>query len=90
MGIFEKLFGSNESSASSAKNRLKMVLVHDRNDISPGVLRQIRDDIISVFAHHLNIDPDAVEVMLDENDSDNMLVAQVPLNPTRRIRAGSR
>lgn len=90
MGFFEKLFGSNESSASSAKNRLKMVLVHDRNDISPGVLRQIRDDIIGVFAHHLSIDPDAVEVMLDENDSDNMLVAQVPLNPTRRIRAGSR
>ena len=90
MGIFEKLFNSNESSASSAKNRLKMVLVHDRNDISPGVLRQIRDDIISVFAHHLNIDPDDVEVLLDENDSDNMLVAQVPLNPTRRVRAGSR
>ena len=86
MNIFEKLFGSSETSASSAKNRLKMVLVHDRNDISPGVLRQIRDDIIGVFAHHLNIDPDAVEVMLDENDSDNMLVAQVPLTPTRRVR----
>ena len=87
MGMFERLFGSSDTSAHSAKNRLKMVLVHDRNDISPGVLRQIRDDIIQVFAHHLSIDPDAVEVMLDENESDNMLVAQVPLNPTRRVRA---
>lgn len=85
--MFERLFGSSNKSANSAKNRLKMVLVHDRNDISPGVLRQIRDDIIQVFAHHLSIDPDAVEVMLDENESDNMLVAQVPLNPTRRVRA---
>ncbi|MFT5197087.1 MAG: cell division topological specificity factor [Cellvibrionaceae bacterium] len=87
MGLFEKLFGSAETSANSAKNRLKMVLVHDRNDISPGVLRQIRDDIIGVFAHHLNIDPDAVEVMFEESDNENMLVAQVPLTPTRRIRA---
>ncbi len=33
-----------------------MVLIHDRSDLPPGMLEQIKDDIIDVIARHTSID----------------------------------
>lgn len=85
MGLFEKFFRRDEPSANVAKNRLQMVLVHDRNDITPGMLDVIKDDIIAVLAHHLGIEANDVDVQLSDSESANVLVAQVPLNSTRVI-----
>ena len=49
MGLFDgisKLFGGQKSGAV-AKERLQLVLIHDRNDISPEVLTALRADLIS-------------------------------------------
>lgn len=85
MGFFERIFRKEEASASVAKNRLQMVLVHDRNDISPGMIDVIKDDIIAVLVHHLGIDATEVDVQLGDGDTQNVLVAQVPLHSTRQF-----
>lgn len=79
-----KLFGQKEKSGSVAKSRLQMVLVHDRSQISPGLLEQIKDDIIEVIARHLAIDPDHVEVNLTSTQTESRLVAEIPLRPNGR------
>lgn len=89
MSWFINLFGKKEESGSIAKSRLQMVLTHDRGDISPGLMATIRDDIIAVIAHHLQIEPDNVEVHLDQNERENRLVAEVPLQQTSNNRRGS-
>ena len=61
-----------------------MVLVHDRSQISPGLLEQIKDDIIEVIARHLAIDPDNVEVNLTSTQTESRLVAEIPLRPNGR------
>ncbi|MEM7799102.1 MAG: cell division topological specificity factor MinE [Chloroflexota bacterium] len=85
MGFFDRIFRKEEASASVAKNRLQMVLVHDRNDISPGMIDMIKDDIIAVLVHHLGIDATEVDVQLGDGDTQNVLVAQVPLHSTRQF-----
>ncbi|MCB9421900.1 MAG: cell division topological specificity factor MinE [Ardenticatenaceae bacterium] len=79
MSWFSRLFGQQEKSGSVAKQRLQMVLIHDRSEVSPGLLEQIKDDIIKVIAERLTIDPDNVEVNLTQTARESRLVAEIPL-----------
>jgi cell division topological specificity factor len=88
MNWFERLLGRQEKSGATAKQRLQMVLIHDRADISPGLLEQIKDDIIEVIAKRLEINPDTVVVNLDNTSQESRLVAEIPLlqpNGRRRV-----
>lgn len=84
MSWLNKLFSKKETSSDVAKSRLKMVLTHDRSDISPGLLELIKDDIVAVIAKHLAIDPENVEVNLDQSPAQSRLVAEIPLQPNAR------
>ncbi len=79
MNWFERLLGKQEKSGATAKQRLQMVLIHDRADVSPGLLEQIKDDIIEVIAKRLEINPDNVVVNLDNTKQESRLVAEIPL-----------
>jgi cell division topological specificity factor len=79
MNWISKLLGRKESSSAVAKQRLQMVLIHDRSDVSPGLLDQIKDDIIQVIAQRLAIDPDHVVVNLTQSAQESRLVAEIPL-----------
>ena len=82
MSWFNRLFRQQEKSGSVAKQRLQMVLIHDRSEVSPGLLEQIKDDIIAVIAQRLTIDPDNVEVNLTQTARESRLVAEIPLIPS--------
>ena len=79
MNWTERLFGTKSKSGSIAKERLQMVLIHDRSNVSPGLLAEIKDDIIAVIAKHLTIDPDSVEVNLTQAERESRLVAEIPI-----------
>lgn len=88
MNWFERLLGKKEKSGTTAKQRLQMVLIHDRADVSPGLLEQIKDDIIEVIAQRLEINRDSVVVNLDNTAQESRLVAEIPLlQPNGRRRA---
>ncbi len=84
MGWLDRLLGREEKSSQVAKSRLQMVLTHDRSDISPGLIEQIKDDIIEVIAKHLAVDPDNVVVELSQNARESRLVAEIPLRNNGR------
>jgi cell division topological specificity factor len=84
MGWLSRIFGHQESSSSVAKNRLQMVLTHDRSDISPGLIEEIKDDIIEVIARHLEVNRDSVVVSLTRSQRESRLVAEIPLQPNGR------
>ncbi|GJM42478.1 MAG: cell division topological specificity factor [Ardenticatenaceae bacterium] len=91
MNWFERLLGKKEKSGTTAKQRLQMVLIHDRADVSPGLLEQIKDDIIEVIAKRLEINPDNVVVNLDNTTQESRLVAEIPLlHQNGRRRAAAR
>lgn len=87
MNWLDRILGRKERSSSVAKTRLQMVLTHDRSDISPGLVEQIKDDIIKVIAQHLAIDPDQVVVNLTRNAKESRLVAEIPLQNNGRRKA---
>ena len=84
MSWFNRIFKREEKSSSVAKTRLQMVLTHDREDISPGLIELIKDDIIEVIVRHLAIDPDSVVVNLTKTTNESRLVAEIPLKNNGR------
>ena len=78
--FLDRLFGRETSaSAQTAKERLQLVLIHDRTDISPVVLEQLKDEIIAVISKYVAIDSANVEINLTQNQHENRLVANIPL-----------
>ncbi len=85
MDFFKKFGKGNEQSKDIAKERLKLVLVHDRSDLSPKFLEMIEGDIIRVIKEYAEIDEEGLDIKLTrmKRETDNMpmsaLVANIPI-----------
>jgi cell division topological specificity factor len=79
---------SRKKSASSAKERLQLVLVHDRTDLTPEQLEALKDDLLKAISKYIEIDPDAVQIGLERDGRSQRLVADIPLKTISRQRAG--
>jgi cell division topological specificity factor len=90
MSFFEKVGLGRSRSAKSAKERLQLVLVHDRAGISPGKLESLKDDLIDVISRHLEVDTENVEITLTRDRDQQRLVADIPLAPSRLRRRAAR
>jgi cell division topological specificity factor len=78
--LFERLKGKREpTSAEIAKERLKLVLVTDRSDLSPDKLEEMQREIIDVIRRYIPIDDADVLIKLEQRDRKNYLVADIPL-----------
>ena len=75
-----------ESGREIAEQRLRLVLAHDRANISPGMLEILKDELIEVISKHLAVDPEKVEVKLTRDQHETRLVADIPLLPIKRSR----
>jgi cell division topological specificity factor len=85
MSFFDKLFG-RKSSADSAKERLQLVLIHDRTDMTPAELDSLRDDLIATISQHVSIDEDNVQIEVEHDGRSQRLVADIPLKAVKRRR----
>lgn len=75
------------SSKDVAKERLKLILIHDRADLSPELLDAIKGEILNVIAKYVEIDNSDVEVKLTKTNVDEgnspALVANIPIKRTK-------
>jgi cell division topological specificity factor len=90
MAFLERLMGHRRKSSSGvvAKERLRLVLAHDRSDISPAMLETLKDEIVTVISRHVAIDADGVEVTFSQSARETRLVADIPLSGGHRRRKG--
>jgi cell division topological specificity factor len=83
-GFLNRLFGREKKSAHQAKERLKLVLIHDRVDMNPGTMELLKDELIQVISRHIEIDPAAVSIEMAQEGREQRLIADIPLRPVRR------
>ena len=83
LDLFKVFSNESKTSKSVAKERLKLVLVHDRVDCSPKLLDLIKTDILKV--NYAEIEEDGLEIKMSKSRGDNddmpvsALVANIPL-----------
>mgnify|MGYP000191322403 CR=1 FL=1 len=87
---FLKLFGKDVASKDIAKERLRLILVHDRANVSPQFLEMIKGQLIDVISDYMEIDREGLEVKLtrmekEENVTVPALVANIPIKRVKRL-----
>jgi cell division topological specificity factor len=84
MSVFAKLFGRREPASSQvAKERLQLVLIHDRVKLSPDLLQRMKDELVTAISRYVDIDRDGIQITLTQN---KRLIVDMPLRErsTRR------
>lgn len=85
-----KLFGKTKGTNQTAKDRLKLVLIHDRSDVSPQFLDMVKSEIIQVINNYMDIDEEELDIQLTRTKSEDeggfvpALIANIPIKNLRR------
>lgn len=87
LDIIQKVFGRENASAQVAKERLRLVLVHDRANVSPQFLDRMKEDLIRVISEYMEIDTEGMEVRLQQTENHSALVASIPVMRVKRVGA---
>lgn len=82
--VIVKFFGKDTGSKRAAKERLRLVLVHDRTNISPQLMELLKRDLVQVISNYVEIDEAALEVSLESTDHQVALVANIPVVMVKR------
>ena len=85
--LINKFFGKDQVMGSKdvAKERLRLVLVHDRADALPeDVMLALREEMIRVITKYMDIDESALDVGLTRSDTETALVANIPVIRIKR------
>lgn len=76
--LIERLFPRhNPTSREEAKRRLKLVLAHDRADLSAEMVEAMRKEIMEVVSRYVEIDTDDSEFNLESDNRATALVANL-------------
>jgi len=82
--VIARFFGRETGSKKAAKERLRLVLVHDRTNISPQLMEMLRQELVQVISNYVEIDEAALEVSLESTDEHVALVANIPVLMVKR------
>lgn len=83
MDLLKFFSGNKQPSKEVAKDRLKLILIHDRSSFSPELLDMIKGEILNVISRYVEIDSSEVEIALTRTDEEEgnspALVANIPI-----------
>ncbi|HHU87114.1 MAG TPA: cell division topological specificity factor MinE [Peptococcaceae bacterium] len=82
--FLSRLFGRDSGSKNVAKERLRLVLVHDRSSVSPQLLETLKAEMIQVISNYMDVDEQGLEVNLDSSGNSVALVASIPVRGMKR------
>lgn len=77
----DRLSGRNRS-ANEAKERLQLLLIHDRTNLSPGMMDDLRNELIDVISRRMEVDRSAVKIEIAHEGRSQRLLADFPLKTT--------
>jgi cell division topological specificity factor len=76
---------TQKSSKNVAQERLRLVLMHDRMDLSPQVLEELRTDLMNVIKDYMEIDENEMLINLEQDNKCVALVANIPVVKMKRL-----
>ena len=91
MGLLNLFFSPHRHSAAIAKERLKIVLAHERaGRHAPDFLPKLQKELIEVVARYVEIREDMIRVNLGKSGETSLLEINIELEGAKPILASSR
>ena len=76
-------FHQSETTDSNAKdvacNRLKLVLMQDRTNLSPAIMDRMRRELIDLLSKYLELDRELLDLNFEQEDSQMALMLSIPV-----------
>lgn len=84
MNIFQVF--SKQRTAPAARERLQVLLAHERSSAGSDLISILREEILAVIAKHVQVDSDRVHVKMDRDEHMSILEidVEIPLNAAVR------
>ena len=86
MSFLSFLLGEKKKTASVAKERLQIILAHERsgrNASEPDYLQDLQRDLIAVISKYIKINPNDIKVMMERQDNLDVLEVKIELPDVR-------
>lgn len=88
------LFGKKNKSSDVAKDRLKLVLIHDRMNCSTELLEMMRSDILAVISKYVDIDTEELNIEISNMEYEEggrgkkapVLSANIPIKNLKKVK----
>ena len=83
--LYNKLLGffrqaeEEESAKDVACNRLRVVLMQDRTNLTPQLLERMRSELVELLSKYLEMDKEALELNLDQEGEQMALMLSIPV-----------
>ena len=78
--FINRIFSKEPSSADKAKDRLRLVLINDRTDLSATALESLKDDLLEVLSRYIQIDPNSISIDITQEGRQQRLIADIPIS----------
>jgi cell division topological specificity factor len=90
MGFLRSLFQPRPSSASIAKERLKIVLAHERaGNRAPDFLPNLQKELLAVVGRYVEINDDMIRVNLGSSGDTSLLEINIEIEAGKLKKGGS-
>jgi cell division topological specificity factor len=84
VGFLSKLLTREPASKDIAKKRLQLVIVHDRQPLSPGLMQTMKNDIILAISKYVEVDEENAQLSISQSAGHHRIVADIPVQGPRR------
>lgn len=81
--FFRKLFGQSGSS-STAKERLRLVLMTDHLELAPDMVEAMKRDLVDVISRYVEVDREKIDVTFEQQDKALAMLANIPILAVNR------
>ena len=79
LNLFKQTETKEENAKDVACNRLRVVLMQDRTNLTPELLQRMRSELIELLSKYVEMDKDALELNLDQEDGQMALMLSIPV-----------
>ncbi len=77
MSFLDYFLGSRRKSASVAKDRLKLILAHERSDGTPDFLPALQEELLAVIGKYIPVEKDQISVNMERRGDFEVLELNV-------------
>ena len=86
MGFHSFFLGEKKRTASVAKERLQLILAHERSGrgASPDYLPDLQRELVAVISKYVSINPEDIKVSMERQDNFEVLEVKIELPDAQR------
>lgn len=79
LSLFKQTESKEENAKSVACNRLRVVLMQDRTNLTPELLQRMRRELVELLSKYVEMDKDALELNFDQEGDQMALMLSIPV-----------